>query len=162
MFSQASGHRWCSVLPFRLDQTFRRLTLRCQGQSEAHMRSGEVVKGMEEADSPSHLVPVFAEAQGFARERSQCLAHGEVKPLNQVGTDGKTKFFESLSTTKDALRQGLESAALLLFDNLCVDQVRMGLYDRVSGATSLSCLCERIGLMVDSHQCGEVGAESVA
>lgn len=102
------------------------------------MWSGEVVKGLEKGDSPSHLVPVFAKAQTFTRKGSQCLTYGEIEALNQAGTDGETKFFESLSTTEDALTQGLEPALFLLFDNLCVDQFRMRLHNRVSGTTSLA------------------------
>ena len=90
------------------------------------MWPAEVVKGLEEGDSSSLMVPVFAEAQGFARKRSQCLTHSEIKTFNQAGTDGKTQFFEPLSTTENALTQGLESAMLLLFDNLCVDPVPVG------------------------------------
>ena len=126
------------------------------------MWPAEVVKGLEEGDSSSHLVPVFAEAQGFARKRSQCLTHSEIKTLNQAGTDGKTQFFEPLSTTENALTQGLESAMLLLFDNLCVDQFRLRLHNRVPGTTSLARFGEGCDLMIDSHQGGQIGAESVA
>jgi hypothetical protein len=73
------------------------------------MGSGEDVKGLEEADSPFHLPSVFAEAQAYTRKRSRCLAHGEVEPLNQAGTDGQAKFLEPFWTTKDAFSQGLQS-----------------------------------------------------
>lgn len=161
MVCKASGHRWCSVLPFGLDQTIWRLILEWQGESEAHVWSSEVVKGLKEAHSSSHVVPVLAEAQGFARKRSERLTHSEIEALNQAGTDGKTKCFEPLSTTENALTQELESAMLLLFDNLSVDQFRMRLHDRVFGATSLARPSEGFDLMIDSHQGRQVGAESV-
>ena len=63
------------------------------------MWSGKVVKGVEEGNSPSHLAPVFAEAQAFAGKRSQCLTHREIDSLNQAGTDAKTKLLKSLSAT---------------------------------------------------------------
>ena len=103
MVCKASGHRRCSVLPPGLNQTHLRLILEWQGEPEAHVWPGEVVKGLEEADSASHVLTVFAEAQGFARKRSQRLTHGEIEALNQAGADGKTELFEPFSATENAL-----------------------------------------------------------
>ena len=51
---------------------------------------------------------------------------------------------------------------LLLFDNLCVNQFRMRLHNLIPGTTSLARSCKGFDLMIDSHQGGQVGAESVA
>jgi hypothetical protein len=121
MVCKAGGHRWCSVLPFRLDQTFWRLILKWQGEPKAHVWPANVIKGLIETNSSSHLHPIFAETQGFARKRSHRLTNSEIESLNQAGTNGKTKLFEPLSTTEYALTQGNEPAMLLFFDNLSVD-----------------------------------------
>ena len=136
--------------------------MRHHWQSKAHMWPGEVVKSLEEADPSSHLLTVLAEAQRLPRERSECLAHGEVEALNQAGTDGKTKFFQPFRTTDDALAQGLEPAMFLLFDHLRIDQIGMRLHDGIPGTASLASSGEGLDLMVDGHEGGQIGTEAVA
>ena len=116
------------------------------------MWSGEVIKGLEEDDAPVHLLSVFAEAPTFPDQWSQCLTQRQVDPLNQTGADGQAQLFESFGPTQHTPRQLFETPPFLVFDDLCIDQLRMGFHHRLARSSWLARASKLLDLMIDLNQ----------
>jgi hypothetical protein len=75
----ARSHTWCSLNPLganepRLDL----LALRqWQWQSQALVRTGKIVEGLKESDTPSHLFSIFAKSQALSGKRGKGMSKGQ-------------------------------------------------------------------------------------
>ena len=87
MIRQASGHARGSVAPLGLAQPRVMWFLCRQRQTQTHVRSGEVVEGLQEDHTPPHLGSVLTEAPTLATQRREGMTQGEVETLAQTGTD---------------------------------------------------------------------------
>jgi len=116
------------------------------------MRSGEVVKGLEKDDAPAHLLSVFAETPTFSDQWSQRLTQRQVDPLNQTGADGQAKLFEPFGSTQHTLRQFFKPSPLLMFDDLRVDQLRMGFHHGFARSSWLARASKLLDVMIDLSQ----------
>src|SRR6266536_1803931 len=125
MIRQTSRHPWCSCLPLGLNQPRTACSGLWQWQPQTVMRSGKVVKGVEEDDPAPQLLSVFAIAPTLARQRRQGVTQGQVQPLNQTGADLQAKLGQTSRPTADPRGERGEAALFLLFDQLGVDQLRV-------------------------------------
>src|SRR5919108_3480017 len=98
------------------------------------MRSGEVVEGLKEHHTPPHLGAIFTEARALPHQRRQGLAQGEVETLKQTGANRQPPFLEAFGTAAYTIDEFLETALVLLFDYLPIDQIGMGFLHRLLGA----------------------------
>jgi len=108
------------------------------------MRSGEVVEGLQEHHASPHLGAILTEAPAFAHQRRQGLAQGEVEPLQQTRADRQPQCLEAFGTAADTVDEGVETALVLLFDYLPIDQIGVGFLERLLGTSWFaggSCTC---------------------
>ena len=123
------------------------------------MRSGKIVESVKEGNPSSHLLSVLAKPHALSGKGSKCMTKGEVYPFNEAGADRETKLFESCCPAKNSLGQGLESSFLLFLNDLPVDQVRMGLQDRIFGTTPSAGWGKAYQLVVDCNESRQIGAK---
>src|ERR687896_2252086 len=125
------------------------------------MRTREVVKGLKEDHAATELLAVFSEAPALFCQWSQRMPQGQVEPLNQTGTDLLPQGSQPRCPTTDALTQRVQAATFLLFDQLRIDQLRMGLQHRLAGPSTFACTRKLFDLMVDLNQRRPVATETI-
>jgi hypothetical protein len=113
------------------------------------MWTREVVKRLKEDHAATELLAVFTEAPALSCQRSQRMPQGQVEPLNQTGTDLLSQGSQPRCPTTDALTQRVQAAAFLLFDQLRIDQLRMGLQHRLAGTSAFARARKLLDLVVD-------------
>ncbi len=126
------------------------------------MRSGEVVEGLKEHHTPPHLGAILTETPALPYQRRQGLAQGEVETLKQTGADRQPPFLETFGTAAYTVDECLETALVLLFDHLPIDQIGAGRLHWLLGTARLAGAWKGLQGMVDLDQCREVTAESIA
>ena len=102
------------------------------------MRSGEVVEGLKEHHASPHLGAILTEARALAHQRRQSMAQSEVETLKQTGADRQPQILQALGTAAYTVDELLETALLRLLDDLAVDQLWVGLLERLLGASRLA------------------------
>ena len=90
------------------------------------------------------------------------MPQSQIETLNQTGTDPQPQSGQPRGAATDALSQRLQSALLLLFDQLRIDQFRGWLDDRLARPPALACAGELLNLMIDSDERWQVAAEAIA
>ena len=81
--------------------------------------------------------------------------------LNQSGAERKPKLPEPFGSAEHAADYFLKASLLPLLDYLAVDQIRMGLLDRVLRPPLFSCTGKGLQGMVELDQSRQVGAQSI-
>ena len=140
MFSQARRHRRCALPPSQTNCSLALACLHWQLGAQTHVWPGDVVERLKENHPMAHLHTVLAEAGGFADQRGQRLAQGQVQAFDQRRADPETALREAFGAEQDAGADGHELALLLLFNQLPVDQLRVGRDDGLAGAPRLPVL----------------------
>src|SRR5712691_6216536 len=84
---QACGHRWGALPPSRTNRPVACPLVQWQRLPQAHMRSGDIIEGLQEDHPLPQAFAVFAEAGGLATPWRQSLAQGQVHPFDQGGAD---------------------------------------------------------------------------
>src|ERR671916_780616 len=125
------------------------------------MWTREVVKRLKEGHAATELLAVFTEAPALSCQWSQRMPQGQVEPLNQTGTDLLSQGGQPRRPTTDALTQRVQAATFLLFDQLRIDQLRMGLQHRLAGTSAFARARKLLDLVVDRDQRGPVAAETI-
>src|ERR687895_2147361 len=161
MVSQASRHSRSTWLPLGANQPSPRLFPCGQRQSQALVWTREVVECLKEDHATSQLRAVFAEAPALSCQRSQGMTQGQVETLNQTGADLQSQCGQPGCPTTEALTQGVQAATFLLFDQLRIDQLRMGLQHRLAGTSAFARARKLLDLVVDRDQRGPVAAETI-
>jgi hypothetical protein len=77
------------------------------------------------------------------------MPQGQVEPLNQTGPDLLSQGGQPRCPPPDALTQRVQAATLLLFDQLRLDQLRMGLQHRLAGTSAFARARKLLDLVVD-------------
>ena len=77
------------------------------------------------------------------------MPQGQVETLNQTGADLETQGGQPRRATTDALVKRVQAALLLLFDQLPIDQVRMGFQHGFAGASAFARARKLLDLVVD-------------
>jgi hypothetical protein len=135
MFSQARRHRRCPLAPSQTNCSLALACLHWQLGAQTHVWPGDIVERLKEDHPTAHLHTVLAEAGGFADQRGQRLAQGQVQAFDQRRADPETALREAFGSEQDAGADGHELALLLLFNQLPVDQLRVGRDDGLARAT---------------------------
>lgn len=161
MISESSSHPRRSLHPLGSNQSRGRLILIRQRHPQTQMGPCEVVERLEEDDSPLQLAPLLTETPGLSDQRSERMAQGEVEPFNQTGTDREPQFLQSSGPAEHAGAQRFQASLLLLLDHLSVDQIRVGLLDRVPGASPLAGARKGLKGMVALDQRRQIATEAV-
>ena len=90
------------------------------------------------------------------------MPQGQVETFKQTRTDREPEFLQALGTAAYPVDEYLETALLLFLDHLAVDQLRVGLLDRLLGASRLARAWKGLQGMVDRDQRREVTVEPIA
>src|SRR5918998_5569652 len=125
------------------------------------MGTREVVECLKEDHATSQLRAVFAEAPALSCQRSQGMTQGQVESLNQTGADLLSQGGQSRCPPTDTLVKRVQAASLLLFDQLPIDQFRMGFQHGLARASAFARARKLLDLVVDRDQCGPVAAEAI-
>src|SRR5918992_1629145 len=161
MVSQASRHSRSPWLPLGANQPSPRLFPCGQRQPQALVWTREVVECLKEDHATSQLRAVFAEAPALSCQRSQGMTQGQVETLNQTGANLQSQCGQPDCPTTEALTQGVQAAPFLLFDQLRIDQLRMGLQHRLAWPSTFACTRKLFDLMVDLNQRRPVATETL-
>jgi hypothetical protein len=94
---------------------------------QAQVRSGHIIEGMEEAHPFSPALAVVTEAGRLTRQWCQGLTQGQVHPCDQGCAAREAQLRQAFAPQHDRSNQRQQLALFLLFDQLCIDQIRMGL-----------------------------------
>lgn len=89
------------------------------------------------------------------------MTQGEVETFNQTGTDREPQFLQPSGPAEYAVDQHFQAPLLLLLDHLPVDQIRVGLLDRVPGASPLARARKDLEAMVALDQRRQIATEAV-
>ena len=89
------------------------------------------------------------------------MPQGQVETLNQAGTDLLSQGGQSRCPPTDALVKRVQAASLLLFDQLRIDQFRMGFQHGFAGASAFARARKLLDSVVDRDQRGPVTAEAI-
>src|SRR6266571_891020 len=73
MIGEPRRHPRSSGEPFRLNKSQDMLILVGERQAQTHVRPGEVVEGLKEHHTPSHLGAILTEARALAHQRRQSM-----------------------------------------------------------------------------------------
>src|SRR5215468_8352013 len=138
MICQSSGHSRCSVVPLGLDQSRGMWCLIRQRHTQTHVRPCAVIEGLKEDHAPPHLDAILTEVSTFADKRRQSMTQGEVETFKQTRADREPEFLQAFGPAAYPVDELLETALLLVLDHLAVDQRRVGLLDRLLGASRLA------------------------
>src|SRR5919109_4076809 len=161
MVSQASRHSRSTWLPLGANQPNPRLLLCGQRQPQALVWTREVVKRLKEDHATPQLRAVFTKAPTLPCQWSQGMPQGQVETLNQTGADLETQGGQPRRATTEALVKRVQAASLLLFDQLRIDQFRMGFQHGFAGASAFARARKLLDLVVDRDQRGPVTAEAI-
>src|SRR5215831_3539272 len=126
------------------------------------MRPGEVVEGLKEHHASPHVGAIFTEARALTHQRRQSMTQGEVEPLQHTRADRQPQLLEACGTAADTVDEGLETAFVLLFDHLPIDQIGVGFLPRLLGTSWFAGAWKGLQGMVDLDQRREVTAEAIA
>src|SRR5215813_13286271 len=159
---QACCHRWRTLLPSGTNRALPCALSQRQLPPQAHMRSSHIVEGLEEDHALPQALTVFAEAVRFAPQRRQGLTQGQVYPFDQGRADRETQLRQAFGAKHDAGTQCQQCAVLLLFDQLPIDQIWMGLTDGLAWAAPLASSCKRRHDMEGGDERRQIARESVA
>src|SRR5262249_45482381 len=129
---------------------------------QAHVRSPHIVEGLEEDHPLPQALAVFTKAGCLARQGSQGLPHRQVHPFDQGRADRVAQARQAFGPKHDARTERQQFALRLLFDQLSIDQIRMGLTDRLAWATPLAGSCTRRHDGEDSKKRGQIACKSIA
>ena len=86
-------------------------------------------------------------------ENNSHMPNSKAQPFQKAGTYIKSQFGKPLSSASDAMSDTNQSAFLLLFYYLSIDEIRMGFFYRLFGASSFSGFGKHFELMVELKQC---------
>src|SRR5437879_398339 len=89
------------------------------------------------------------------------MTQGDGETLKQAGADRQPQVRQALGTAAYTVDELLETALLRLLDDLAVDQLRVGLLERLLGASRLARARKGLQGMVDLDQRREVTTEAV-
>src|SRR5882724_3364390 len=158
----ACRQRWCALQPARTNRTMVCALMQWQRLSQAHVRSGHVVKGLEEDHSLPQALAVFTEAGCLTGQRCQGLTQRQVHPFDQGCADRMAQGRQAFGSKHDAGAERPQFALLLLFDQRPVDQIRMGLTAGLAWASPLAGACTRGHDVESSDQGRQRAREAVA
>src|SRR5215468_3230871 len=162
MIGQSSGHSRCAVAPLGPEQSRGEWYRLRQRDTQTHMRPGKVVEGLKENHTPPPLGAILTEAPALTHERRQGMTQGKVEPLKQTGADREPPCLQALGTAAHTGDQLLQTALGLLFDDLPIDQIGMGVLHRVLGASWLARAGKGLARMIDRDQRRKVTPEAIA
>src|SRR2546421_4252084 len=108
-----------------------------QRLTQAHVRSGHVVEGLEEDHALPHTLAVFTEAGGLPRQRCQGLTQGQGEPFDQGRADREAQVCQAFGAKHDARAARQQLALFLLLDQLPVNQIRVWCTQRLAWAPPL-------------------------
>ena len=77
------------------------------------------------------------------------MTQREVQTLEQTRADRQPQFLQPLGATAHAIHQLLQASLPLLFDHLSIDQIWMGLLDRLFGTSWLAGMRKGLQGMID-------------
>ena len=126
------------------------------------LRAREVVKGVQEDDPSTPLLPVFAEAPTVADERREGLTPRQVEALHQPGADRHAALREARGAAPDAWRQRVQTTVGLRLDERRVPQGRVGFDHRCAGAAARARACQLPDLLGARHERCHVTTEAIA
>ena len=124
------------------------------------MWTREVVKRLKEDHAATELLAVFTEAPALSCQRSQRMPQGQVETFNQTGTDLLSQGGQSRCPPTDTLVKRVQAASLLLFDQLRLDQFRMGFQHGLARASAFARARKLLDSVVDRDQRRPVTAEA--
>ena len=158
----ACRQRWCALPPARTNRTMVCALMQWQRLSQAHVRSGHVVKGLEEDHSLPQALAVFTEAGCLTGQRCHSLTQRQVHPFDQGCADRMAQGRQAFGSKHDAGAERPQFALLLLCDQLPVDQIRMGRTAGLAWASPLAGACKRGHDVASSDQGRQRAREAVA
>src|SRR5262249_46416647 len=138
MIRQACRHRWGALPPSRPNRTVVCTLVERQRLPQAHVWSGDIVEGLEKDYPLPQTLAVFAETGCLTRQRGQGLAQGQVDAFHRGRADCEAQSRQAFGSQYDACAQCAQLALMLLFDQLSIDQLRMGLIERLTWAPPLA------------------------
>src|SRR5467141_4646239 len=126
------------------------------------MGTRKVIKGLEEAHTAAPGRTVLAKAPRCPRERGARLTQGQLETCTHTGAELQAHGRQPGCPTTDPLGQGLQAAGLLLLDQWCLDQVRVGLRPRVAGGSAFPGAGKRLQLRLDGPPRRQRTPEAIA
>ena len=123
---QAGGHRWGALLPSGTHRPMVSTLAQRQLLSQAPVRSGHVVEGLEDDDPLPQALAVCAEAVRLATQWRQGLPHGQGHPFAQGRAAREAQGRQACGAKHDAGAARQQCALRRLCDQLARDQRGMG------------------------------------
>src|SRR5438874_8812725 len=157
----ACRHRRCLLPPSGTNRPMACLLWLRQRLLQAHVGSGHIVEGLEKDHALPQPLAVFTKARRLPRQGGQGLPQGQVDPFNQSRADAQTQTGQAFGANHDARAECQQLALLLLFDQLPVDQIGMGLTAWLAGPPSLPSARKRRHDMEGSDQGRQRAREAV-
>src|SRR5919108_1210713 len=161
MVSQASRHSRRTWLPLGANQPSPRLFPCGQRQPQALVWTREVVEYLKEDHATPQLRAVFTKAPTLPCQWRQGMTQGQVETLNQTGADLQSQGGQPRRATTEALTQNVQATTFLLFDQLCIDQLRMGFQHGFAGPSAFARAHKLFEVMVDRDQRRQIATEAI-
>src|SRR5712691_3879299 len=127
MIRYTCRQRWRTLPPAGTNRTVAYALVQWQRLSQAHVWSRHILEGLEEDHALPQALAVFTEAGGLPGQRCQGLPQRQVHPFDQGRADREAQVCQALGSKYDARAERPQLALVLLFDQLPIDQRRMGL-----------------------------------
>ena len=87
MICQTCRHGWRTLSPSGTNRAVACALVQRQRLPQTHVRSCDIVEGVEEDHTLPHAFTVCTETRRLPRQRCQGLTQGQVDPLDQGCTD---------------------------------------------------------------------------
>ncbi len=84
------------------------------------------------------------------------MTQGKIETLKHTGADRRPQLFQPFGLAAHAVHQLLQTPFVLLFDHLAIDQIWMGLFERLCGTPPLFRASKDLYGMVDLDQSRQV------
>src|SRR6266478_7796289 len=159
---QACCHRGRVLSPSGTNRPMVCALLWWQRLPQAHVWSGHIVEGLEEDHPLPQALAIFTETGRLTGQRCQSLTQGQVHPFDQGRTDREAQVCQAFGAQHDTRAERQQLALLLLFDQLPIDQIRMGLTTGLAWTPPLAGACKRRHDVESSNKGRQITCEAVA